>query len=99
MQLDHRARRLAEFEAEQGQRSVDQAVRVEFKFRHQTACSKETGAIVPPPTPPRAAIIAKVSAGWKPSGDERGAKASREMHGFRACHIPDRRLLGRSTRF
>src|SRR5277367_6323646 len=40
MQLDHGTRRFAELEAEQRQRSVDQAVRVEFKFRHQTACSK-----------------------------------------------------------
>ena len=57
--------------------SVDQAVRVEFKFRHQIACSTGTGDVVLPTMAPRAAIIAKVSAGWKPSGDERGARDSR----------------------
>ena len=33
-------------------------------------------------------MIARIFAGRKPSGDERGAKASREMHGFRACRVP-----------
>src|SRR5271170_5781314 len=91
MQLDHGTRRFAELETEQRQRSVDQAVGVEFKFRHQTACSKG-------PT-------MSSSRRWRPkrpsypkSPRVGNPQATSAELVFRACHKPDSRLLGSSTR-
>jgi len=41
-----------------------------------SAAPFDAADVVLPTMAPRAAIIAKVSAGWKPSGDERGARDS-----------------------